>query len=422
MAQRDLIVSFLGLPPAWSLAGFKSKPLVLNCPVTQAGGGGYPGGRDGYRMWLQQKAQGGNVIPGLFASAGGQSGDTIGRVAVCGFSNGCIGVDETLSFDDAYHIDSVIAIDGIQGQWADQSQGTIYVPGYKNWLNFGVHVLGYDSEGGDPTAPCLVITHSSIVPPNSPSTTNTANYIWPKVLGKAQQLGLDTQTRWRALERLQRLDAMPVPWFGPCTNPFKDPVTHLPMTQCDHTPTIWNMFNDGWYERNSVGNFSVWGWGDLIDGQITTRDRLCGGPCDHIFQGHAVFKVVLDEFLVNRWNSVCTAVSGFGVTPQQVETCEPGQGTCYGEGKTKQDYFSEIPSTGSGGGTSAPAPACPSPPTGYILSPIAGKPCNMEQIKTPSQVVTTDGPRVLTAENMFAFASGAALGYLGYRYVTKRLK
>ncbi len=428
MAQRDLIVSFLGLPPTWSLSGFKKKPLVVQCPVTQAGGGGYPGGRDGYRLWLQQKSQPDPnepgkkvVIPGLFSAAGAQSGDTIGRVAICGFSNGCIGVDETLYYNDAFQIDSVIAIDGIQGQWADPVQKTLYLPGYKNWFNFGVHVLEADAEN-DPTAPCMVVTHSSIIPGNSPSTTDTAYYIWNKVRGKAIQKGLDVQPHWKTLDRLQRLDGIAVPWLGPCTTPFKDPITHLPLTSCEHPPIIWNMFNEGWYERNSIGNFNVWGWGDLIDGLTTTRDRKCGGPCDHIFQGRAVFQVVLDEFLVNRWNAVCNDVSGFGVTPMQPLVCEPGEGTCYGEGKSKQDFFDEIPNSGSGGGTTVPAPVCPNTPPGYTLSPLPGKPCNLEPNRTTAPLVTVPETKILTAENMFAFASGAALGYLGYRYVTKRMR
>jgi hypothetical protein len=373
-------------------------------------------------MWLQQLAPGDRkktpVIPGLFNKANPQPGDTIGKVAVCGFSNGCIGVDETLAFADSSQIDAVIAIDGIQGSWIDPVQKLMDLSMYKRFFNHGVHVMSHDAEN-DPAAPCMVVTHSSIIPGNSPSTTDTAYYILNKVMGKAAQLGFDTKCRYKCLDRLLRLDATPVPWFGPCSNPFKDKITGIPIAACEHAPTIWNMFNDGWYERESYGNFNVWGWGDVVDGVTTTRDRKCGGPCDHIFQGHAVFRVVLEEFLVNRWNATC-GIAGFGAEPALV--CAPGQGCEYGEGKEKQDFFEDIPDKEAGGGAVVTAPKCPVPPVGYILAPTATNPCFMEEVKSPGIIVPVTGSKVFTAENMFAFTSGVALGYLGYRYANKRLK
>ena len=405
MAKRDLIVSFLSSVPNGIRAKLQNDPLCIPCPVTQAGGNGYPGGRDGYRQWLSEKADGQNLIPGLFRSAGGGVHDTIGKVAVMGFSNGCIGVDETLAYKDAFQIDTVIACDGIHGQWVDPIQKTMNISMYKNYFNFGVHVLGHDPEN-DINAPSMVVTHSSIIPGSFPSTTDTAYYVWNKVVGKAMQVHGENSLRCgpTCLERIIRLADTPVD-FGPC--------------EYMGYHSFWNLFSDSWYERLSAGNFSVWGWGDIKDGRIVTRDPT--GHCDHIFQGQAVLNQLMGEYLVKRWNTSCSAAAGFGVTPMQPSICNQSQGCEYGEGKEKQDFFSDLPE-GGGGSATVPAPKCPTPPPGYVLSPVEGKPCNLEELKTPGGIIVSSESKVFTAENMFAFASGAVLGYLGYRAINKRFQ
>lgn len=120
MATLDLIVSFLSSVPNTIGNMYTSRPLQLVSPVSQFKSAKWPGGRAGYRQWIAQyrDAKGG-VIPGMFRAAGGKVGDTIGRVCVMGFSNGCIGVDEVLRASDSNKIDTVFAIDGIHGGYVN---------------------------------------------------------------------------------------------------------------------------------------------------------------------------------------------------------------------------------------------------------------------------------------------------------------
>ena len=112
MARKNLIISFLSSVPESIRAQLKDETIFAPCPVTQAGGGGYSGGRDGYREWLAKFRDGsGDVIPGIARSHGLGRSDSIGKVCVMGFSNGCIGV-RTIFVESSHNVLSFITVSG----------------------------------------------------------------------------------------------------------------------------------------------------------------------------------------------------------------------------------------------------------------------------------------------------------------------
>lgn len=408
--QRDLVVSFLSAMKPEVAGMFTRRPLELVCPVTQGGGGGYPGGRQGYQMWLSQfKDLNGNVIPGMFKKAGLSPGDTMGRVLVMGFSNGCIGVDETLRANDSVKIDCVLAVDGIHGAYTHASgKKELNAASYKRFLNHGVHVLRRSAD--DTTSPVMVVTHSSIVPPGFPSTTETADFIWEKV--------------WP-----MRLPGTKAPCSWPCIPAVHEnnlALVYQAKTIKTTKAFTWSGFADGWYDRRIANNFAVWGWGDLRDGAIVTRDPA--GTADHIFQGQFVLHELIKEFAVRRWNVNCgvvVATAGLGDEHGQGAggagvVCKPGAGLVYdyaaGE---KVDYFPELPES------APPVPKCPPPPPGHVI--VGGDtPCATAPIDEPGGI--TVAPPIPIARTRSAvgdallFGVGALAGYAGIRWVIAPLR
>lgn len=406
MAQRDLIISFLSSVPLGISGMYMERPLQIVCPVTQAGGGGYPGGRAGYQQWLSRYGGSGALIPGLFKGAGGQSGDTIGRVCVMGFSNGCIGVDEVLRASDSNKIDTVLAIDGVHGSWAYSGNDKVLSPpNYKRYLNHAAHVVHQspDAPGG---APVMVITHSAIDPIQMPSTTETADLIWKLAWEKAPQdvLTLFCDFNCPPIEHIGALTS--VAWTKP------KQICSSVSNKCYK----WSGLADGWPDRRVANNLFVLGWGDKRGEKIVTRDPA--GTADHIFQSQVVLAEMLKEFTVKRWNASCGVVATAGVGQAELPTaCTPGQGVVYDEaGGGKYDYFPDLPEY------AAPQPTCPAPPAGYMI--VGGNgPCTMAPEPPPPPQVSTRRERDadLSTRVLAAFA-GAAAGFAGLRYVVGALR
>lgn len=293
MAVKNLVITASttgGIPPA-VMARFEEPPLVAMCPVSQhAGHKGGPPGRAGYNQWLQEhRDSAGRVVPGIFERNGGK-GHQLGRVCAMGFSNGCILVDELLKFPDAPQLDTVLAVDGIQT--------TVQAP----WIDYGKYVVKHNADALN--APVLVITHTVIVPPNSPSTTQNADIIWSSVSKSRPS---------NALTDKCGSDCLPALVVGGM---------RMKTTARTIRGFTWNGLDDGWYDRRVANNFYVFGWGDRgPDGKMHTRDPA--GTADHIFQGKYVLSALLDELLVRRWNrrAHVSAVSGFGDAPA---VCPPG--------------------------------------------------------------------------------------------------
>lgn len=356
MAQRDLIVSFLSSVPNAVMSAFRDKPLTLTSPVGQRARGKWAGGRAGYRQWLNQyRDADGSLIPRMWQAAGGKSGDTIGRICVMGFSNGCIGVDEVLRGSDSAKIDVVLAIDGIHGGYVvdrDTGDKVLHPPHYKRYIN---HAIGVLQENPDvyPHAPVMAITHSVIRPPGFPSTTETADLIWRLAYAKAPEDVLDPSCDW---------DCAPKVHLGDIA---ADKTERTITSSNTHKKYTWRGRADGWYDRRAANNFFVFGWGDRDNGKMATRDPT--GNADHIYQGRVILPTMLGEFAVKRWNNSCgVAAAGLG----DIAMCKLGEGRPYdGNPAEKQDYYPE------GLPTAAPAVTCPAPPPGRVIVGSGADPC-----------------------------------------------
>lgn len=392
MAQ-DLIVSFLSSVPPSVLSKFTTPPLTLAVPSAPIGHG-----RTFYADWLQTVRDGkGNVIPGMFARAGGKG--SIGRVAVIGFSNGVdSGVSQVLDATDAPKIDFVGAFDGVHGSFV---AGKMYPASYGKWIAYAM--LAAASK--DPNAPQLVVTHSSIEPP-FPSTTETANLLWQEVLSRIPQDYMSTY--FAELDDLVYLGGKSIK----SVNTGQPPGTVMPSW-------VWQSFNDGWYDRRNANGFSVFGWGDpgvspLGRIKAACRDRF-NNTADHIFQAEAVLPAILNAYLVQRWNPLCgdLPVNGFGAA-----ACAPGTGRPY-EAGPDGPLVSPFPL-----GVSLPETptTCAYPPPGKVI--IGGTdPCATESapIPAPPDAATVDAavygaiaPRVLAA------VAGVVGGYVGMKYLNRR--
>lgn len=404
MAQRDLIVSFLSGVPASVRVHFANAPLYLQSPVAQTPQAGYPGGRQGYQQWLSQyRGQDGSLIPGMWRAAGGKASDTIGRVAVMGFSNGCIGVDEVLRGSDSHRIDTVIACDGIHGGYVyKDGKKQLHPPSYKRYINHAALCISENSDF-NPHAPVMIITHSVIVPP-FPSTTETAHLIWNYAFTKAPedvQMG-DCQFECPTRMHLEHI--------------AQDKVERKVRSGATGKTYVWNGMADGWFDRRAANNLYVFGWGDIEGADVVTRDPT--GNADHIFQGQQVLPAMLMEYVVRRWNAECGLVATAGFGADETLECKPGKGRVYTEPVgPKVDYFPELPD-------GAPVAVCPPPAPGHVL--VGGpNPCQTKPASDVQPPVPDPGPPTRHRspgydwKDAAAVLGGAAAGFALTRALVK---
>lgn len=392
MARKNIIISFLGSTPSVIRDALKDETIFVACPVAQSPTPGYPGGREGYQLWLSKYMDGNrNVIPGIARAHGLAAGDEIGKVCVFGFSNGCIGVDEVLRCNDAQRIDVVIACDGVHGSFNDR--GMPSPAQYKNYMNQAAHVAQFNAEA-DRNAPIMVVTHSSIDPGAFPSTTVTADIIWNAVYPRLPRDFVPAQTGWGS-----------VPWLHleSIRARYAEPVTHEASSRCSPAtrPTTWYGVEDTWYGKRGANNFYVLGWGIPGVGRYMTKDPT--GCADHVFQGKTVLKAMLDEFVVQRWNARCGQIAGLG-GPQ---SCVPPSGVNYATAAAqKVDYFPDLTDE-----TPPPNP-CPLPPPGRTIVGSPTDPCALDEpLKTPEEKKaeqTSDTNKWLAAALGFAVGYGVA--------------
>lgn len=411
MAQRDLIVSFLSGVTNDVRQLYDGPTLYLQSPVAQTPAAGYPGGRAGYQQWLgKYKGSDGRVIPGMFRAAGGKSGDTIGRVCVMGFSNGCIGVDEVLRAPDSYRIDTVLAVDGIHGGYVyKDGEKRLHPPSYKNFMNQAAHVLSVNPDA-DPDAPIMVITHS-VIRPAFPSTTETADLIWSMTLmndeAPSDFLGPDCGD---CAPKRHLDDLAAVVFEGEGAKIYSNP---------SRKNFYWKGLADGWYDRRAANNFFVGGWADIRDNDVVTRDP--SGNADHIFQGRVVLPELLKEFTVKRWNRDCGHTAGYDGIGRDLGqlSCKPGRGVVYDEGAGgKHDYFPTLPDTSGAG-------ICPPPPPGQVIVGAPGNPCATGPATIPAPRPTPApgdlprGPSRYGLRELAMLAAGGAAGYAASRYLLR---
>jgi hypothetical protein len=388
MARKNLIISFLGGPPASIKDALKDETIFVDCPVRQQPVPGYPGGRTGYQLWLSKYMDGErNVIPRIASAYGLGPEDEVGKVCVFGFSNGCIGVDEVLRANDAQRIDVVLAVDGIHGSF--DYRGLPAAAQYKNYMNQAAHVAQFNAES-DRNAPIMVVSHSSIDPGAFPSTTATADIIWNAAYPTFPPDYIPVQIGWGS-----------VPWLHmeSIRARYADIVSYKGSRDCSPfaEATPWYGIEDGWYDKRGANNFYVLGWGIPGVGKYKTKDPT--GCADHIFQGQTVLKALLDEFVVQRWNARCGQIAGLG-GPQ---ACVPPSGVNYATAAAqKVDYFPDLTDE-----TPVPSP-CSFPPPGRTIVGSPTDPCALDE---PYNLPGRTPESQVAAGKWLAAAAGFAAGY-----------
>lgn len=387
--QHDLIISFLSAPTEQTLKKFQRTPLHLQKSVPQKGA------RQAYASWLASKAVGGEIIPGLAREAGAKSEDEIGRVLVMGFSNGCVGVDELLRYDDSAKIDTVLAVDGIHGSFVGADR--LYPGLYKRWLNHAAMCASINPEL-DPHSPIMAVTHSAIDPVAYPSTTMTAELIYHMVAEKAPPKALTMECGY---------GCQPVMQVASLVSRYSSPVEICSKQKC----LVYEGIADGWYERRAVNGFYTFGWGKVQpDGRVTTRDPA--GTIDHIQQGQYVLQALIDEMCARRWLGDCppVAVAGLG----QPDACTVPGGTVYSySDRKKVDRFPELTESPPPGGARpvTTLPKCPPPPEGHVLVSSPDDPCATAPAKSASPKKAAEPPSLVAA------GIGLATGYVASRWL-----
>lgn len=200
-----------------------------------------------------------NPLPGIIAKYA--PGVEAQRVAALGFSESCGGVGGLLKSGNGGDFDAAVAVDGIH-----VAPGKVIPAGaLVQWVSFAQRAaLG--------TGLC-VITHSSVVPPYV-STTQTADYIWEQAAKTTDEVTIP------AVPDLQGPGATINVGSPPANKPYS--VTYPDVTSHMQAP------------RRANG-LVVLGWDNL---------DVPAGYADHIWQARVVLPLVLERFLVARWNAM----------------------------------------------------------------------------------------------------------------------
>lgn len=202
-----------------------------------------------------------NPVRGMVAKFA--PGTTPVRVALLGFSASCQGVAQVLASGDGGRVDSVLAVDGIHVGYASSGgKRSLNAAGMKSWLEFGK--LAVVNER------LFVVSHSSVVPPNYASTTETADYLWDTLTGGSP--------------------AFAVP-------PLPDlswPPTSVTTSVNGPTRTV-QYPSPPWNEQKRAGGLIVLGCENL--------DKP-SGTADHVYQAKVVIPLTVTELLAARWNGM----------------------------------------------------------------------------------------------------------------------
>jgi hypothetical protein len=195
------------------------------------------------------------------------------RVCVLGFSEGCQGVWHALRSADAKFLDSAIAIDGLSANWVPGSNKTKLETAYLTpWKAYGKLAM----EEGNRVA---LITASSIIPP-FPSVGLCADWVWQNTTGSVDSGGLDG----------------PDEFYGEISPPYVNP------EGCRYDEKGNKLYC--WPERTYVG-YPVKMYrqaGGLIVVDYYNLDPT--GTGDHRLQAARVLPLMVDYWIVRRWNDI----------------------------------------------------------------------------------------------------------------------
>ena len=315
MATVDFVVAFFAGSPLLAKALTRlARPIRLLTPFVEG------------RKYVEYVASQGGSVLGMFDRVK-KPGDTLGRVAVMGFSEGCQGVAAMLKTPDASKIDAMFACDGIHAMYVGGQKGFISPAGLAHYIAFARMALAVPPSKGQ--GKLAVITHSSIRPPYA-STTETAQLIWtealratpPEIETAGCGWGCPAALHEKHLQELRWPNAeLPLGTKLPAATITAEGWSSVrpsaPETNFATKKTFsWHGFADGWTLRRSANGVYVFGWS-----HPGTKDPT--GNRDHVFQAQMVLPAVVNEMLVSRWNPSC------GV--QGAESCPIG-GEGYHEG------------------------------------------------------------------------------------------
>lgn len=195
-------------------------------------------------------------------------GDTVRRVALMGFSEGCRGVRAALRSGDGSRVDAAIALDGIHCEYQDPGktfQTGLILP----WRAFAQKAI----EDGRLCA----ITTSSVVPgPNIVSTTVTSDWIWQSLVGE----GGDDTTDENASEV----------FFEPIVPPYVSAAGSFGPGQASWKETTYTQFLLA--RQRKINGLVILNFSNLDP----------TGVGDHRFQADKVGPVILSQYLARRWN------------------------------------------------------------------------------------------------------------------------
>lgn len=176
------------------------------------------------------------------------------RVALMGFSEGCTGVGQLLSTADGGRVDTVLAIDGIHA-------GLNY-NGLKPWFEFAKKALV------DITL--FVDSYSSVKPPDYPSTTQTADWIWENLNLGAPHIS----------PPLPPLVAEP-------TTIKSNALPGVPSKLVDYPTIPWKM------QRRDHGVV-----------MLGLNNNHSAGVADHQYQAKVMLPLCVRALLADRWNTL----------------------------------------------------------------------------------------------------------------------
>lgn len=250
MAEADLVVAWYhgGIPDSVKPA-FQRPTKFVNLPNPE--------------NWGQALAGFNFASPAASIAAKYAPGTKVLRVAYLGFSASCQGVAQALASGDGGKIDAVLAIDGLHvGYLNGQKTQGPNPASMRPWLEFAKKAVVNSS--------LFVDTHSSVVPPNYASTTETATFLWNQLTNSSPPGAVP-----------------PVPDLSIAPTSITSSVNG-PTRTVDYPAPPWQ-------QHRRFGGLVVLGCDNLDKPSGTT---------DHVYQGKHVLPLVLTQFLAARWNAM----------------------------------------------------------------------------------------------------------------------
>lgn len=248
--EADVIIAWAhgGIPES-AKAAFQRPTKFINLPNPDS--------------WAQSLAPYGYPSPVRAMIAQYAPGTTPVRVASLGFSASCQGVAQLLSSADGARLDAVLAIDGIHVGYDQNHKPN--ASGMKPWFEFAKFAVVNEK--------LFVDSHSSVVPPNYASTTETADYLWNTITNNNP------------------------PFVDPPLPDFNVPPTsvHVPAGPATGPDRTVQYPAPPWQPFRRAGGLIILGCDNL---------DVPRGTADHIYQAKVLLPLALTQILAPRWNAM----------------------------------------------------------------------------------------------------------------------